>query len=80
MRKENHEYLFDVIEDKFFLKSDSRLPITKSTKSDRMNTNDYQKKYLNTSPASGLNSASIDLMHSTLDDRLMKTCQYSHPE
>ncbi|MBT9317469.1 hypothetical protein [Leptothoe spongobia] len=76
---ENHEYLFDVIEDKFLLKAESRLPIVKSTKYDRMNTNDYQKKYLKTSPSSGLNSASLDLMRSVLDERLMKSCQYSHP-
>lgn len=75
---ENYELLFDVIEDKFLLKSESRLSILKSTKYDRMSTNDYKKKYLKTNASSGLSSASIDLMRSTLNERLMEDCQYEN--
>ena len=76
---ENYEILFDIIEDKFLLKSDSRLPMLKSTKYDRMNTNDYKSKYLKTNSSNGLSSTSIDLMCSTLDERLMEACQYKNP-
>ncbi|MGD1854735.1 MAG: hypothetical protein ACFB2W_10825 [Leptolyngbyaceae cyanobacterium] len=73
---ENYELLFDVIEDKFLLKSGSRSPILKSTKYDRMNTNDYQNKYLHNDSKDGLSSSSIELIRSSLDERLMRSCQY----
>ena len=75
---ENHEFLFDIIDEKFKLKAKSRTPILKSTKFDKLNTNDYQKKYLKSNPSSGLSQNSIELIQSVLDERLMKSCQYSH--
>ena len=73
---ENHELLFSLVEEKFKLKPKTRLPILKSTKFDKLNTDDYRNKYLNTNPSSGLRLNSIDLINSVLDDRLVKRCQY----